>query len=93
MDKITISKPHSSVDLITNSSTVIFTVSNSYVNMIQDLIRHRCQTSDDMEWFDKWLTVIENEDGNIEIESFINDPDWFCDFINDNFNVINEWFS
>jgi len=89
---IIIGKPHSSVDLITNSSTVIFTVNDSSVDMIREIIFVKCQETDDLDWFERDLTVDELENNTIEIYSFVNDPDWFCDFIKNNFNVVDEWY-
>jgi len=83
-------KIHSAIDLITNSSTEIFTVDNSIPRWsIYDILRAKATYHHDMEWFDKELSIYEdNEENTIVINSFLNDPDWFCDFIHETFNVL-----
>ena len=83
-----VSKQHSRVELITNSSTVIFTVQGSLRNNVLEILELKCQQTDDMDWFNSELTVSDNDDGTVEIYSFLNDPCWFCDFVNSHFNII-----
>ena len=41
-----------------------------------------------MDWFKKELTTSTNDDGNVEVFSFLNAPDWFYDFMYETFKVI-----
>jgi hypothetical protein len=87
-------KPHSYVDLITNSSTEIFTLDNSKSeDTVREILKMMCQSEYDLEWFERELRVSTNENGTIEVYSFLNSPDWFCDFVEKTFNVVDSWFS
>jgi hypothetical protein len=82
-------KIHSCVDLITNSSTEIFTVkSRLSVSTIREMLRDMCKEEDDIEWYKAELTVTELADGFIEITSWINDPEWLDEFIERHFKII-----
>ena len=82
-------KTHSFVDVITNSSTELFVCdTDKSVDTIKDLFREKCQETNDMDWYDTELYVTELDNGFIEIESWLNDPEWFHDFVNTNFTVI-----
>jgi len=83
-------KLHSIVDLITNSSTEIFTVSDDNgEHFIKELLRKEASKYDDLEWFENDVNITTNDDGSIEIYSSINDPEWFNEFMYKNFNVTN----
>lgn len=81
---------HSFVDLITNSSTELFTVkADKSVDIIKDMIYERCIGDHDKDWLDAELSVYWNEDKTqIIIYSFLNEPAWFTDFIYKHFTVI-----
>lgn len=81
---------HSIVDLITNSSTELFTINtNISVYVIRDIFEEKCKLTNEMEWFEKELSInYGDKDGQVTIYSFLNDPDWFYDFIYENFTVI-----
>lgn len=88
MKKLIINK-HSFIDIITNSSMEIFICDNSKsVDFIKMMLRAKCEETGEMDWHDNELSVYELDDNEIEIYSFLNDPDWFCDFVYKNFNVI-----
>lgn len=81
-------KPHSFIDLITNSSTELFIVSTAKsVFTIQEMLRDLCVSEDDKEWYYGDLRVTQ-EGEDVRIFSFLNSPDWFVDFIESNFTII-----
>lgn len=83
-------QPHSFVDLITNSSTELFTIkADRSVWIVRDMIYEQCRSDRDKDWFDAELRVYENDDETqITIYSFLNDPHWLEEFIYKNFTVI-----
>jgi hypothetical protein len=81
-------KIHSFIELITNSSTEIFTLSEESEHMVRDILKKEAERNGDLDWFNEEVTVSTNEDGTIEIYSFLNDPEWFRDFVKNTFNVI-----
>ena len=86
-------KVHSTIDYITNSSSEIFTISNEMgVDSVREIIRNKCEVEGDLEWFESEVSINSIDDDNIEIYSFLNDPDWFNDFVEETFNVIDTWY-
>ena len=90
--KFTIQKPHSVIDLITNSSMEMFLVEgNVSINAIDEMLHDKCENSEDpfdMEWYNNELSIYEDGRGNIEVHSFLNEPDWLYDFMYSTFKVI-----
>lgn len=80
---------HSFVNLITNSSTELFTVdTQTPIYVIEEMFDEKCKQTEEMKWFDFELSIYENPNGTITIYSFLNEPSWFEEFIYKNFTVI-----
>jgi len=82
--------PHSFVDLITNSSTELFVVNtHKSAYTVREMFREKCEKEDDLDWFDTELSIYSNdEEGSVTIYSFLNETDWFYNFIHKHFTVI-----
>lgn len=82
---------HSTVDLITNSSTEIFTFDSEHSEgTIRSMLYDLCKDNNDFDWYDKELRVTDLGNGRIEIYSWLNEPDWIYDFIKQFENLTHE---
>lgn len=73
---------HSVIDVITNSSTEIFTFDTDLSEiLIRDMLREKCEETDEMDWFNNELTVTQLDNNRIELYSFLNEPDWIYDWL------------
>jgi len=80
---------HSFVDVITNSSTEIYVCSSiRSENYIKELFREKCEATGEIDWYNHELSITSLEGGNVEIYSWLNDPDWFHEFVRDTFTVV-----
>jgi hypothetical protein len=85
-------KIHSTVELITNSSTEIFTLAKEHdAFYVKEILRLKAKEEGDLEWFESNVTVSTIDNGTVEVYSKLNDPDWFNDFVEKYFNVIDIW--
>lgn len=81
-------KPHSAVDLITNSSTEIFIIKNATENIIKTLVGMACTFHNELDWFQKEAEFSTLDDGSVQIYSVINGPEWLEEYLQQFFKEV-----